>query len=106
MKSGRLARKSLRKQLLTSEMKLEHLKWAYQHKTWTKEQWRKVIFIDESHFEVPGHRVQYVSRSLNKSISAGHIEQRVKHPPKVMFRGSFGSDGPIQLVPMTGMINS
>ena len=82
------------------------MEWARQHKNWTKEEWRKVMFIDESHFEVQGKRCQYVRRSIGEPIREGHIEQHVKHPAKVMFWGSFCFSGPIRLVPVSGMMNS
>ena len=56
------------------------MEWARQHKNWTKEEWRKVMFTDESHFEVQGQRCQYVRRSIGEPIREGHIEQHVKHP--------------------------
>ena len=53
---GKTARRPLRKQLLTKAMKKKRLSWARSHAGWTKGDWRKVIFSNESHFEVHEHK--------------------------------------------------
>ena len=60
---GRTARRPLRKQLLTKAMKKKRLSWARNHAGCTKDDWRKVIFSDESHFEVHRHKSAVVRRS-------------------------------------------
>ena len=50
-----------------------------------KDEWRKVIFSDESYFEVYGRRSQYVSRSFEEPLTTFHIQQAPKHPQKKMF---------------------
>jgi len=42
-------------------------------KYWTKEQWRKVVFSDESHLFVQGHRSQHVRGSSEEKIRVSHI---------------------------------
>jgi len=102
---GRPAHKPYKKQLLTTAMKRKRLLWAKQHRHWTKEQWGKVMYSDESHFEVQGQRSQYVRRSVGEPIRQQHIDQRVKHPQKKMFWGCFTVHGPGTLQPVTGMMN-
>ena len=58
VQAGRIARRPRKKQLLTDVMEKKCLVWAKKFKHWGKEQWRKVIFSEESHFEVHGHRSQ------------------------------------------------
>ena len=53
---GETARRPLRKQLLTKAIKKKCLSWVHNHARWTKGDWRKVIFSDELHFEVYGHK--------------------------------------------------
>src|SRR5215469_15753539 len=93
---GRFARKPLKKQLLTSVMKTKRLHWAHRYAQWTADDWKKVIFSDESHFEVHGYRSQVVRRSKGEPLRSGHIQQAPKHPlnqqapkhpPKKMFWG-------------------
>ena len=66
----------------------------------------QVQFTDEAHFEVQGQRSQFVRRSKGEPLRPGHINQRPKHPDKVMFWGMFGFDGPGPLEQVTGMMNS
>jgi len=50
--------------------------------------------------------VQYLRRAAGKPISPFHLEQRVKHPIKVMFWGSFSMQGTGRIVLVTEMMNS
>ena len=47
---GRKARKPLKKQLLTQKIKQKRLAWAKKYKTWSFEEWKNVLFSDETHF--------------------------------------------------------
>ena len=67
--------------------------------------WKNVLFSDESHFEVHGHRVSYVWKGSEK-VTAAHLQQAPKYPPKVMFCGCFTHEGPGALIPIKGMMNS
>ena len=79
--------------------------WAKLHQHWTVNDWKNVLFSDESHFEVHGHRVSYV-RKGSKKVTAAHLQQAAKYPPKVMFWGCFTHEGPGALIPIKGMMNS
>ena len=105
LNAGRRARRPIKKQFLTEEMKRKRLVWAETHKEWTKEDWRKVLFSDESHFMVQGERSQYVRRSRNEEIRAEHMNQMVKNPAKRMFWGSFSYHGVGSLYPIAGIMN-
>ena len=54
LEAGRKAKKPLKTHLLTKRMKKKRLHWANTHKNWTIEDWKKVLFTDESHFFVQG----------------------------------------------------
>lgn len=106
LECGRRARRPVKKQLLTPLMMKKRLSWAKKYKDWTVEQWSKVFFSDETHFEVHGHRSKFVRRSPGEPLRPGHIQQAPKHPPKVMFWGCFTAFGPETLHPIDGMMNS
>ena len=106
LKAGRRARRPIKKQLLTDGMKHKRLAWAETYKDWTKEDWRKVLFSDESHFLVQGQRSQYVRRSKNEDIREEHMNQLVKNPEKRMFWGSFSYNGVGSLSPVEGIMNA
>uniref|UniRef100_A0A3Q3J165 Transposase Tc1-like domain-containing protein n=1 Tax=Monopterus albus TaxID=43700 RepID=A0A3Q3J165_MONAL len=103
---GRKAYRPVKKQLLTKAMKVKRYKWALKYKNWTKEDWRKVLFSDESHFFVQGQRSQHVRRSPTEKLCNAHIDQRVKHPQKKMFWGCFSYYGIGSLHPVEGMMRS
>ena len=63
------------------------------YKNWTQEQWRKVLFSDESHFFVQGQRSLHVRRSPGEKLRESHINQFIKHPLKKMFWGFFSYYG-------------
>ena len=103
---GRMARRPVKKQLLTAAMKKKRLDWAKKCRNWTAADWRKVLFSDESHFLVQGKRSQHVHRSIGEPIRECHMDQSVKHPPKKMFWGSFSYHGIGSLLPIEGMMNA
>ncbi|KAJ4450512.1 hypothetical protein ANN_01939 [Periplaneta americana] len=105
LEAGRRARKPIKKQLLTPVMCKKRLMWEKLHQHWTVNDWKNVLFSDESHFEVHGHRVSYVRKGSEK-VTAAHLQQAPKYPPKVMFRGCFTHEGPGALIPIKGMMNS
>ena len=103
---GRMARRPVKKQLLTANMKKKRLGWAKKYRNWIATDWRKVLFSDESHFLVQGERSQHVRRSIGEPIRECHMNQSVKHPPKKMFWGSFSCYGVGSLLPIEGMMNA
>lgn len=103
---GRKAVRPQKKQLLTAPMMKKRYDWAKKYGSWTVQDWRNVLFTDESHFFVQGQRSLYVRKSVNEKLSAAHIDQTVKHPLKVMFWGCFSYKGTGSLVPIKGMMNS
>ena len=106
LESGRRAMRPFKKQLLTKKMKSKRLAWAKKHKTWTVEEWKKVLFSDESHFYVRGEHSKFVRRSIGESLNSHHVNQTVKHPQKKMFWGCFSYAGVGSLFPVEGMMNS
>ncbi|KAJ4436577.1 hypothetical protein ANN_16610 [Periplaneta americana] len=83
LEAGRRARKPIKKQLLTPVMCKKRLMGAKLHQHWTVNDWKNVLFSNESHFEVHGHRVSYVRKGSEK-VTAAHLQQAPKYPPKVL----------------------
>ena len=106
VEAGRIARRPIKKQLLTDVMKAKRLAWAKRLESWTSEDWRKVLFSDESQFLVQGQRSQHVRRTKGEPIRQEHIEQHVKHPQKKMFWGCFSYNGVGSLSPVEGTMNA
>ena len=106
LEGGRRAIRSRKKQLLTKVMKQKRLVWAKRHLNWTVEQWKKVLFTDESHFMVQRQRCAAIRKSKYFPIKDGHIIQTTEHLQKVMFWGCFDYKGPGRLHICDGMMNS
>lgn len=49
---------SAKKPLLQQQNKRKRLKWAKHHENWTREDWEKVLWTDESKIEVYGTSIQ------------------------------------------------
>lgn len=90
--AGRVARKPKIKPLLTKTMKKKRLAWAKNHRYWLEEDWKKVIFTDESSFEVQLFSPRYV-RQGNEPTTPAHVVQKPKFPQKVMIWGQMSSKG-------------
>lgn len=106
LEGGRRAVRPQRKQLLTAPMMKKRLNWAKTYAHWSAEDWREVLFSDETHFLVQGQRSKFVRKAANESLTAAHINQTVKHPTKKMFWGCFSYSGTGTLIPIEGMMNS
>jgi len=69
-----------KKPFLRKVNKKKRLTWAKKYKHWTTKNWKKVLFADESKFELfsSKHRV-YVRRQPNEMMSAQCVTPTVKH---------------------------
>ena len=67
-KNGMISRRPFKKQLLTPQMKKKRLAWAKHHRSSTVDQWRKVLFTDESHLIVQGSQSKFVRRACNEPL--------------------------------------
>lgn len=83
-----------KKPLLRRKNILKRLNWARKHKDWTIEQWSKVLFSDESKFEIfGGNRRQYVRRFVGERMSKQCVMPTVKHGGgSVMVWGCFAGN--------------
>lgn len=106
LEAGRKARRPTKKQFLTTKMMKKRLAWAKKYKSWTADDWKKVIFSDETHLFVQGYKANFVRRGDSEPLRPEHVEQTVKHPLKQMFWGFFTANGTGSLVPVQGMMNS
>ena len=102
---GRKAKRPSKKQLLTGAMKRKQVKWAKKYKDWTENEWKKVLFSNETYFLVQGQYRHYVRRDEGKRVTEYHINQTVKHCQK-MFWGSFSFSGLESLYPCLGIMNA
>jgi hypothetical protein len=99
--------KAKRKPLLTEKQRHNRLRWAKAHANWTVNDWKKVVFSDESTFNVNNHAGNcYVRRFPGEENSPQCILPTIKHPISVMFWGCITSNGVGRLSICSGMMNS
>ena len=63
-------------------MRKQRLQWTKIDKNGTVEDWKKVLFSDESHFFVQGKHSQFVRISKGEQLSLAHFNEVVKHQTK------------------------
>jgi len=74
------------------------------NKYWTIQDWKKVLFSDESHFFVQGKRSRFVRIRKCEQLGPAYFNEAVKHSQN-MFWESFSFFGVSSLMPLQGMMN-
>lgn len=87
------AHRAARKPTLTKEMKKKRLKFCAKYKDWTPDQWKKVIFSDESSFKC----VRASARTVRRPPKSNRYDPRytiktVTHSLSLMVWGSFSGE--------------
>ena len=107
-KSGFYGRAAIRKPLLSKTNVSKHLEWCRNLQNWSLEQWKNVIFSDESSFTLfPTSGRVYVWRQPKEAFNRDCLLPTVKHGGgSVMIWGaiSWKSTGP--MISLHGRINS
>ena len=87
---GLPCRRAAKKPLLTDAMKKKRITFAKKYKDWTSEQWKKVMWSDESTFRLVRGGSKVVRRPSNVSrYDPRFTVKTVKHPESVMVWGCF-----------------
>lgn len=98
-----------KKPLLTDAMKKKRLAFAKKYKDWTPEQWEKVLWSDESTFQMFNHHHRRVRRPPSISrYNIAYTLPTVKHPVSVMVWGCFSGlrgRGGLFFLPKNTMMN-
>jgi hypothetical protein len=86
--------KAKEKPLLTKKQKKNRYEWAKSKLSWTVDDWAKIIFSDESKFDVcVGDFRKRVIRSKDEAFHADCIKRTVKFPKGVMIWGCMSAKG-------------
>lgn len=104
---GMIGRVAIKKPLLRPINKQKRVKFAREHISWTINQWKTVLWTDESKFELFGsHRRQYCRRKVNERLNPKCIAPNVKHGGgSVMVWGCFSFSGAGSLFKIDGILN-
>ena len=106
--AGLTGRVAVRKPLLRwQNKKKSHEDWAMKHRQWTTENWKKVLWTDESKFVIFGSSLRvFVRRRVGKSTVPQCVTPTVKHGGgSVMIWGSFAGNRVGDLHRVTGTLN-
>ena len=90
---GLKAHKPARKPRLTQAMKNKRLAFAKKYAAWTKQQWSKVSFSDESTVQQFTTRERYFRRPIGKRFHEKYTKETIKHPTSVMIWGGMSVNG-------------
>lgn len=83
-------RKAAKKPLITARMRKQRLDFCSKYKNWTVEQWRHVMWSDESTFRCIRSTAARVRRPIGTSrYDPKYTQKTVKHPDGVMVWGCF-----------------
>ena len=83
-------RRAAPKPLLTPKMRKQRLDFCKQYEHWTSEDWRRVVFSDESAFKTISNRQRMVRRPLGSDrYNNKYTVKTVKFPAGVMVWGCF-----------------
>lgn len=97
---------AIRKPFLRTVNKVKRLNWAKEHRNWTEDDWKKVLWSDESKFELFGcKRRVFVRRRPTEKMLPQCIQPTVKHGGgTVMVWGCFAGDTVGDLVKIEGIL--
>ncbi|XGW08904.1 hypothetical protein V3C99_011316 [Haemonchus contortus] len=104
-RAGLFGRRPAEKPLISAKNFKARLDWAHAHKKWTIQQWRKVIWSDESKFLL--FRVKFVQLPVGTRCHPGYQMPTVKGGVgSVMVHGSFYGEGVGPLHMIMGKMDS
>lgn len=104
---GLSARRPRKKPTLTAKMRTSRLNFAKVHRNWTENDWKKVIFTDESKCNLnQSDGLQYIGRRVGEDFHKDCIIIRNKFPLSFMVWGCISYFGPGDLVFCNGSMNS
>lgn len=95
------------KPLLTALQKKKRFKFARDHENWTSDQWRSIIWSDESKFEVTvGDERKKVVRNKHEAFHPDCLKRKVKFPASLMIWGCMSAQGLGKMQFVDGSINA
>jgi transposase len=104
------SRIAAQKPLLTKKMKAKRLAFAKKYRSWTEEEWSRVMFSDESTFRcLRATRCRVRRPAGSDRFHSRYTVKTVKHPESVMAWGCFagsGRRGGIYFLPKNETMNS
>ena len=69
----------IRKPFLSEEQRLARMEWCKRHKNWTIDEWKKVLFADESPFTIRFQRRTRLWRKRGEQCNPQIMRGTIKH---------------------------
>ena len=106
--AGLFGRVSSKKPLISKKNRMARLKFAKKYRNWTFEDWKKIIFSDESKFNLFGSDgKRYVRRPIGSRNDVRYQTPTVKHGGgSIMVWGAFSAQGVGPLIQIEGLMTS
>lgn len=104
--AGCIARTPRRRPLLIDRHKEARLKWAMDHREWTMEDWKKVVWSDETMVYAGDGHCRYVRVVDGHPLTEKHFELTTKFPTRVMFWSCFSWNGTGRMHVVEGNMDS
>ena len=96
-----------KKPLLTEKHKKKRLEWCKERQDWTVEKWRKVLWSDESVFELIPARREWIRRRSNERYHPHCVTSTVKYGgAKIQVWGCMAASGVESLKVVEGTLNA
>lgn len=98
--------KPYRRPFLSQDHAAKRLEWARSHRNWTTEEWRNVIFSDETIIRIQDNCPLYVRVIDGEPLTPSHYNLSRKHPTQVQFWACFSYHGTGRASVVEGNMNS
>ena len=93
-----------RKPFISKINRQKRLAWAKAHKNWTVDEWKRVLWSDESPFVLRFKRKQRIWRRHSDRFNIANCDATVKHDKKVNVWGCFAAHGVGRLYRVEGIL--
>jgi transposase len=97
---------SAKKPFVNEAQRIKRLQWASEHQNWTEDQWKNVLFSDESSFVLKWKGRKIVWRRKGERFNTKYIQGTIKHDKKIMVWGCFSANGVGHLHRIDGTLNA
>lgn len=105
--AGLRARIPRKKPFLNTVQRQKRLTWAKEHVSWTVEQWKKVMWSDETRISIFGSDgLRYVRRRPGEDCLPECTTATMKHPLSIMVWGCMSRDAVGRLQVLEGTVNA
>ena len=93
-----------RKPFISKINRKKRLQWAKDHQHWTFDDWKRILWSDESPFVLRFRRKQRIWRRHSERYSVANCEASVKHDKKINVWGCFTAHGVGRLYRVEGIL--